>query len=179
MYLAPARARTPQPEAASEPQSAEPPKVLAPVSAAAAPLREADASFDEKEFLNGARIAYEMIIEAFNAGDLKNVRRYLGQSVFAAFKAASGQREMQGHTSDVKFVGIEKATIIRSEVNDGALLAVVEFVSDQIRVTRDKDGQAVAGDPTRIDRVVDRWTFSRDRGSEDPNWVLVATGGAA
>lgn len=177
--LAPARARAPQAEAAPEPKGEDVRKPLPPVSKQAEPLRAADPEFDEKEFLAGAKVAYEMIIEAFNAGDLKNVRRYLGGSVFNAFKAAAADREQKGQTSDVKFVGIDRAEIVRSEVRDGVLSAAIEFVSDQIRVTRDRDGAPVSGDPTRIERVVDRWTFNRKLGSDDPNWVLVATGGAA
>lgn len=177
--LAPARARAPQADVAPDHKSAEPQKLLSPVSKQAEPLRAADPSFDEREFLAGAKVAYEMIIEAFNAGDLKNVRRYLGQPVFNAFRQAATDREQLGHTSDIKFVGIDKAEIIRSEARDGAVSAVIEFVSDQIRVTRDTNGDAVAGDPSRIDRVVDRWTFSRVLASDDPNWVLVATGGSA
>jgi predicted lipid-binding transport protein (Tim44 family) len=177
--LAPARASAPRADSTPEPKAAEPDKPLPPVSKQAEPLRAADPAFDEKEFLAGARVAYEMIIEAFNAGDLKSVRRYLGPSVFNAFKSAAAEREQQGHVSDVKFIGIDKAEIVTSDARDGALSAVIAFVSDQVRVTRDKNGETVAGDPNRIDRVVDRWTFTRKLGSDDPNWVLVATGGAA
>ncbi|MBY0423692.1 MAG: Tim44/TimA family putative adaptor protein, partial [Parvularculaceae bacterium] len=179
--LAPARARTPviEDQVAEPAAKPEPLRPLPPVSPEAQALRDADERFDEKEFLNGAKIAYEMIIEAFSAGDLRNVRRYLGQTVFSAFRAAAAEREQRGQTSDVKFVGVEKATIVRSEARDGELLAVIEFVSDQVRVTRDKGGAVIAGDPQRIDRVVDRWTFSRKTDSDDPNWTLVATGGAS
>jgi predicted lipid-binding transport protein (Tim44 family) len=59
------------------------------------------------------------------------------------------------------------------------MLAVTDFASNQVRVSRDKDGNVVEGDPSRIDLVRDRWTFSRKTASSDPNWVLVATGGAA
>ncbi|MEQ8936972.1 MAG: Tim44/TimA family putative adaptor protein [Amphiplicatus sp.] len=72
-------------EAAPAPK---PIKALGPVSAAAEPLRVADPDFDEKAFLEGARGAYEMVVEAFAGGDLKSIRRYLGQSVYDAFKAA-------------------------------------------------------------------------------------------
>lgn len=178
--LAPARARAPVVEdQVAEPAQPEPPRPLPPVSPEAQALRDADPAFDEKEFLNGAKVAYEMIIEAFSAGDLRNVRRYLGQSVFSAFRAAAAEREQRGHTSDVKFVGVEKATILRSEARGGDMTTVIEFVSDQIRVTRDKAGAVISGDPQRIDRVVDRWTLSRKVDSDDPNWTLVATGGAS
>ena len=152
-----------------------PPK---PVSTNARVLRDADPAFDEKEFLAGARSAYEMIVEAFASGDLKSIRPYLSDSVYGAFKQAVVNREEAGHTSDLKFVGIEHAAIVDSDVEGDALSAIVEFASNQVRVTRDRDGEIVEGDPNRIDLVKDRWKFSKKRSSRDPNWTLVATGGA-
>lgn len=153
-------------------------KPLAPVSAPAEPLRAADPYFDEKAFLDGARAAYEMIVEAFAAGDLKSIRRYLDPSVYNAFKAAVAEREEKGHSTDLKFVGVDSARIVESSFARGVMTAVVDFASNQVRVTRDADGRVVEGDPTRIDLVKDRWTFSRKAASSDPNWTLVATGGA-
>ena len=150
---------------------------LKPVSTNARVLREADPRFDEAEFLAGARGAYEMIVEAFASGDLKSIRPYLDESVYGAFKNAVVERDAAGHVADLKFVGIEHAAIIDSAVENGVMSAVIEFKSNQVRVTRDKDGEVVDGDPNRIDLVKDRWTFSRKTSSSDPNWTLVATGG--
>jgi predicted lipid-binding transport protein (Tim44 family) len=148
----------------------------APISAQAAPLRTVDPEFDEKEFLEGARGAYEMIVEAFASGDLKSIRRFLSQSVYDAFKAAIGEREQRGHASELKFVGIDGASIVSSEADSEAMTVVTDFSSNQVRVTRDKEGQVIDGDPNRIDLVKDRWTFSKKTRSSDPTWVLVATG---
>lgn len=149
-----------------------------PVSSNARKLREADPSFDEGSFLAGARSAYEMIVEAFAAGDIRSIRPYLSESVYDAFKGAVSARDTAGHTSDVKFVGIENAAIGDSSLDGDSMNAVVAFTSNQVRVTRDGEGNVVDGDPNRIDLVKDRWTFSRKRSSGDPNWILVATGGA-
>lgn len=176
--LSPARARRAA-DPADETPEPEPAPALAPVSVAAEPLRAADPAFDERDFLAGARVAYEMIVEAFSAGDLKSVRRFLDGSVFEAFRTAAVDREARGEVSEVKFVGVEKAAIVKSDAREGALIAVAEFVSDQIRVIRNRQGEVISGDPSRIDRVVDRWTFARQIGDEDPNWILVATGGSA
>jgi predicted lipid-binding transport protein (Tim44 family) len=99
--------------------------------------------------------------------------------VYEAFRGAIADREAKGLTADLKFVGIDSASIASSRVEGDAMLAVTDFASNQVRVTRDKDGNVVEGDPSRIDLVRDRWTFSRKTASNDPNWVLVATGGAA
>ncbi len=163
-------------EEAEDREAPEPPK---PVSTNARVLRDADPDFDEADFLAGARGAYEMIVEAFASGDLKSIRPYLNDSVYGAFKGAVVDRDGAGYVSDLKFVGIERASIIESAVEAGTMSAVVEFSSNQVRVTRNKDGDVIDGDPNRIDLVKDRWTFSRKSGSGDPNWMLVATGGAA
>lgn len=150
-----------------------------PVSTNARVLRDADPQFDENEYLGGARGAYEMIVEAFASGDLRSIRPFLGDGVYEAFKAAVTARDDAGHKSDVKFVGIEHAAIVDASVDDEFMMAVTEFTSNQVRVTRNSEGDVVDGDPNRIDLVKDRWTFSRKRASRDPNWMLVATGGAA
>ena len=149
-----------------------------PISTNARILRDADPDFDEAQFLAGARSAYEMIVEAFAAGDLKSIRPFLGDSVYDAFKQAIMAREEANQTSDVKFVGIEHAAIVDADVDDEWMSAVTEFTSNQVRVTRGPDGEVVDGDANRIDLVRDRWTFARKRDSRDPNWMLVATGGA-
>ncbi|MEM8936251.1 MAG: Tim44/TimA family putative adaptor protein [Pseudomonadota bacterium] len=150
-----------------------------PVSSNARVLREADPSFDEEAFLSGARGAYEMIVEAFAAGDIRSIRQYLSDSVYDAFKTAALDRENAGHEADLKFVGIEHAAIVNSDVSGDEMTATTAFSSNQVRVTRDRDGNVIDGDPNRIDLVKDTWTFSRKRSSHDPNWILVATDGAA
>lgn len=150
-----------------------------PVSANAKPLLEADPDFDETEFLAGAKSAYEMIVEAFAAGDLRSIRPYLSEPVYGAFKQAVKAREDASHTNDVKFVGIERAAIEHSEIDDETMTATVSFTSNQVRVTRNEDGEIVDGDENRIDLVKDQWVFSKKRSSRDPNWILVGTGGAS
>lgn len=152
-----------------------PPK---PVSTNERVLRQADPAFDEAEYLSGARSAYEMIVEAFASGDLRSIRPFISEGVYDAFKGAVVARDEAGHKADVKFVGIEHAALIDAQTDDTWMTAVTEFTSNQVRVTRDGDGNVVDGDPNRIDLVKDRWTFQRKRSSRNPNWVLVATGGA-
>lgn len=146
------------------------------ISDAGQALQDADPDFDELQFLQGARSAYEMIVEAFAAGDLKSVRRFLADPVYDAFKSAVAVREGAGQKFDLKFVGIDEASIVESSVGDKTIEAVTMFSSNQVRATFDADGNVTDGDPNRIDLVKDRWTFSRDLKSKDPNWILVATG---
>jgi predicted lipid-binding transport protein (Tim44 family) len=171
-----ARTREAREEAPAIPDEPLPAKPLPPVSAAAEPLRAADPAFDERGFVEGAKGAYEMIVEAFASGDLKSVRRYIAGPVYEAFKSAVGARESAGSRADLKFVGVEQAKIVSSRVEDAEASASVEFLSNQVRATYDRDGKLVDGDPNRIDLVKDLWTFSRQLSSNDPNWTLVATG---
>lgn len=154
------------------------PKPPKPVSTNARVLREADASFDEAAFLDGAGKAYEMIVEAFAAADIRSIRTFLSDSVYEAFKTAIAERDSAGLVTDLKFVGIDRAAIVDSNVDNEWMSATIEFTSNQVRVTRDSDANVVDGDPNRIELVKDRWTFSRKHTSRDPNWMLVATGGA-
>jgi predicted lipid-binding transport protein (Tim44 family) len=103
----------------------------------------------------------------------------LSEAVYDEFKRAVIARETANHTADLKFVGVDHAAIVDSACDGEWMTATTEFASNQVRVTRDRDGQIVEGDPYRIDLVKDRWTFSRRRQSADPNWILVATGDAA
>jgi len=155
------------------------PSKTAAVSQAGKVLYEADPSFDEIQFLGGARSAYEMIVEAFAAGDLKSIRRFLADPVYEAFKTAVATREKDSHCVDLKFVGIDKASVVDSKVTAKTIEAVTEFTSNQVRAVFDNDGNLIEGDPNRIDLVKDRWTFARDLKSRDPNWILVATGGTS
>lgn len=170
------RARS-ETEAKRENDDAPAAKPLPPVSPAAEPLRSADPGFDERAFLEGAKGAYEMIVEAFAGGDLKSIRRFISPSVYEAFKGAVSAREADGLKTDLKFVGIETAVIADAKIDDGNLVAVTDFTSNQVRAVYDQSGKIVEGDPARIDIVRDRWTFSRALESNDPNWTLVATGG--
>lgn len=152
------------------------PQPVRAISAAGETLVGADPGFDEKAFLDGAKSAYEMIVEGFARGDISGVKQFLGDSVFNAFNSAIDQRQSANHVMDLKFVGIDSAKIVEAGVSDEQLTAVTDFASNQVRVTRDDQGNVIDGDPVRIDLVRDRWTFARQRDSRNPNWVLVATG---
>ncbi|MGQ3141518.1 MULTISPECIES: Tim44/TimA family putative adaptor protein [Rhizobium] len=152
---------------------------LAPVdSALNTSLREVmtkDPTFRPKEFLNGARMAYEMIVMGFADGDRKTLKNLLSKEVFDGFDAAISERESRGEVVKSTFVGIEKADITQAAVRDSEVQITLRLVSQLISATYDKDGKLVDGDPDAVAEVDDIWTFSRDIRSRDPNWKLIAT----
>lgn len=135
----------------------------------------ADQSFEPKEFLNGARMAYEMIVMAFAEGDRKTLKGLLSREVFDGFSAAITEREQRGETVKSTFVGIEKADIVQAAAKDSEVQITVRILSQLISATFAKDGSVVDGDAETVGEVNDLWTFSRDVRSRDPNWKLVAT----
>ncbi|MCY1226518.1 mitochondrial import inner membrane, translocase subunit [compost metagenome] len=138
-------------------------------------LSDADPSFDPKEFVNGAKMAYEMIVMAFADGDRKTLKNLLSREVYEGFDAAITDRERKGEVVKSTFVGIDKADIIHAEVKDSEENITVRIVSQLISATYDKQGGLIDGDAESVAEVNDLWTFARDIRSRDPNWKLIAT----
>lgn len=138
-------------------------------------LIKADPGFDPGQFLDGAKMAYEMIVGAFAEGDRKMLRQLLGTDVLDGFESAINAREARGETMQSTLVGIDKTDIIEAEVKDRQAYVTVKFVSELVSVTRDTDGEIVEGDPKKVREVTDIWTFAREIASRNPNWKLVAT----
>lgn len=147
-----------------------------PLEAGLARIKAADRSFREKEFVKGARAAFEMIVDAFAKGDARVLKSLLDDSVYENFAAAIREREKAGHTLETTLVGIDQSEITAAAMQGRRAAVTVRFVTEQVNVTRDADGEVVEGDPNKVVKVTDVWTFSRDLRSSDPNWVLVATG---
>ncbi|HSK38606.1 MAG TPA: Tim44/TimA family putative adaptor protein [Arenibaculum sp.] len=146
-----------------------------PLSAGLASVREADPNFDEKHFLQGARAAFEMIVDAFARGDADALRPLLSDSVFENFAQAIKDRQQRGETLETRIVEIKDADLVEAGVEGRSAFVTVKFISDQINVTRDGAGTVVDGDPDQFLEVVDIWTFARNIRSRDPNWLLVET----
>ncbi len=138
-------------------------------------LIDADPSFDPKEFMKGARMAYEMIVMAFADGDLPTLRNLLSPDVYEGFESAIKAREQNGETVKSSFVGVDKADMMTAGVDDSQANITVRLVSQLISATFDKSGNIIDGDEEEVAEVRDIWTFSRDVRSRDPNWKLVAT----
>lgn len=134
-----------------------------------------DPSFNPREFLNGARMAYEMIVMAFADGDRKSLKNLLSREVYEGFDSAIAEREKKGEVIKSTFVGIEKAEMSNAEVKESEAAITVRIVCQLISATYDKAGTLIEGDAEAVAEVKDVWTFSRDVRSRDPNWKLIAT----
>jgi predicted lipid-binding transport protein (Tim44 family) len=146
-----------------------------PLEAGITQIRVADSSFDPRDFLGGARAAFEMIVDAYAQGDTSALRPLLSDEVYENFAAAIRSRQQAKQKLDTTLVGIKSADIIEARMESRNAFVTVKFVSEQINVTRDADGAVVEGDPQHIAVITDVWTFSRNMRSRDPNWTLVAT----
>ncbi len=135
----------------------------------------ADADFDGKHFLTGARAAYEMIVMAFAEGDKRTLNNLLAHEVYEGFEHAIVEREAKGLKVETRFVSIESADITGAELRNRVAQITVRFLSKLVSATRDKAGAVVEGNPEAVTDVTDVWTFARDLSSRDPNWKLVAT----
>ena len=131
--------------------------------------------FDPREFLEGARRAYEMIVNAFAEGDRATLRSLLAPEVFEGFEGVIAEREREGLNVRHSFVGIEEAALETAAVRDGEAFVAVRIVSQIIQSTVNAEGEVVDGDPDAVSEVRDVWTFAREAASPDPNWLLVAT----
>jgi predicted lipid-binding transport protein (Tim44 family) len=135
----------------------------------------ADADFDPKHFITGARTAYEMIVNAYAEGDRRSLKNLLAREVYDGFENAITEREKKGETVENRFVSIDEAEITHAELRGRAVQLTVRFHSKLVSATRDKNGNVVDGSADKVTDVTDVWTFARDASSRDPNWKLVAT----
>ena len=138
-------------------------------------IRDADAGFQPKTFVDGAKMAYEMIVMAYADGDRKTLKNLLSREVYDGFVQAISEREQRGEKIQSSFVGIDKADIVGAEMKGSEAHVTMRIVSELISATRDGAGEVIDGDPETVAEVKDVWTFSRDTRSRDPNWKLVAT----
>ncbi|MBC8131134.1 MAG: Tim44 domain-containing protein [Rhizobiaceae bacterium] len=146
-----------------------------PANAELRRIKDADTGFDAKQFLDGVKIAYEMIVTAFAAGDRKSLKSLLSQEAYQGFEGAIGDREKRSETMKSIFVGIDDATIVSAFVREREALITVRIVSQLISSVTAPNGEIVDGDPEAVVEVRDVWTFARDIRSRDPNWKLVET----
>ena len=135
-------------------------------------------TFDEnakKDFVKGAKIAYETIITDFAKGKLKDIKSLLDKNVYQQFEEAIKDRNEKKLSSETTFIGINSAEVKEHQQNKNMLEVTVEFVSEIISCVKDKDNKVISGDPEKIKKVLDTWKFSKDTRSSNPNWLLIDT----
>jgi predicted lipid-binding transport protein (Tim44 family) len=135
----------------------------------------ADPSFDVARFLEGAKAAYRLILESFWKGDLAALKSHVDEHVYDTFAAAVEQRDSEGLKLDNRLVAIDQAVIAEASVERSVAILAVRFEADIAAVTRNAEGQVVAGSLSDAVQTRDVWTFRRDTSSRDPNWLLIET----
>ena len=138
-------------------------------------IQKSDPNFTQQDFLNGARMAFEMIVEYFAKGDKDGLNPLLSAEVYKNFAAAIDARAEKGEHEETTLVGIKSATIHDASLEGRTAYVTVKFVSEEVSVIRSADGEVVSGDPNKVIEAEDLWTFARNIESRDPNWQLVAT----
>ena len=140
--------------------------------------KKVNENFDDKaqkEFLKGAKIAYETVITDFSDNDNKitTSRSLLNNEIYSQFNQALKERSSRGHFAEITFIGVNSATIKEHKKNGNILNVTVDFIAEVITCIRDKEKKIVSGDPEKIKKIYDTWVFSRDTTSTNPNWQLV------
>ena len=131
----------------------------------------------QKEFLKGAKIAYETIITDFSDNDnkLTTSKPLLNNEIYKQFNDALKDRSKRGHYAEITFIGINSAVIKEHKELDKILNVTVDFIAEVITCIKDKEKKIISGDPEKIKKIYDTWVFSRDTTSANPNWELVNT----
>ncbi len=143
-----------------------------PKSQGIAAIQRVDPNFDPEGFCVGARTAFELILSAYGSGDRDTLRQLTDDSVYQLLDSAMAGREKREETLESTLVRIRSSDIVDAEIRGSDALITLKIVSEQINVTRDSEGHAIAGKTGAIDTVTDVWTFKRDTQSNDPNWRL-------
>ena len=138
-------------------------------------LKRADRSFSESQFMDGAQMAFGMILTAYAEGDLAQLKRLLGYDLLQSFTQSIQQRARDKETLVINLEKIKQASIIDAKVFDNVASVTVEFQSVQTRTITDDDGNVIDDEDTGTLDLVDIWTFERDLTLDDPNWKLAET----
>ena len=149
-----------------------------PAAVALSAMKKAEPGFSVGTFLQGARGAYEMILMAFDKGELASIKAFLAPDVFETFSEAVAQRERDGLRIESTFIGLREMVLHEATIDTASRDAdiSVRFLGETTSLVRNAAGEVVEGSPTAVKKQRDIWTFSRRMGADDPNWLLSATG---
>ncbi|WIY26810.1 Tim44/TimA family putative adaptor protein [Parasedimentitalea psychrophila] len=140
-------------------------------------MKRVEPSFSVSEFLQGGRGAYEMILMGFERGELDSIQPFMSEEIFDSFVEAVAHREDQGLTIEAEFIGVSETTVVNATFDESQQRAEItmRFIAELTSVVRDRGGDIVEGDSKTVKRQKDTWTFARNMGTDDPNWLLIAT----
>lgn len=159
---------------AEDKSSPAPPSKAIPPADPLERIRSLDKRFDEGTFLSGASRSYELVLKAYAEGDALTLRKLLGPEAAAAFCSAIHERREKGESMTLDLVRIRDLDIVDVSLAADQAEITVRFTSELIAATRVGDA-VIDGDPERIVKATDLWTFARHLRSRDPNWKIIAT----
>jgi len=138
-------------------------------------IAAADRSFDIDHFMSGAKLAYEMIVSAFAAGNRAALEGLLTQDVYENFVQVLNAREKRGEVVKTTLVSLDRVLIDEASLTGRSALIKLQFIANLITATYDANGKVIDGDAERAVEIDDRWSFTREIDSRSPNWKLCAT----
>ncbi|MGC1469292.1 MAG: Tim44/TimA family putative adaptor protein, partial [Sphingorhabdus sp.] len=138
-------------------------------------IANADRTFDPALFLEGAKSAYGMILEAYWNGDKDNLRFLCDDDVYESFAEEIDARMARNETLENRLVRIDEARIINASYDHPVARISVQFDADIAALVKDANGTIIGGSLSDAIETHDIWTFFRDVKSGDRNWKLDET----
>ena len=140
-------------------------------------MKEFDGDFSVNKFVSGAKMAYEIILMAFERGDTEKLKTLLEKKVLTSFKSAIDKRKKNGFIVDAKFIGMRDIRIIDASFSQKTKIADVtlSFKSEITTVVRDSKGTIIEGHPDEIKKQKDTWVFTKNLSDKSPKWFLKST----
>ena len=134
-----------------------------------------DGWFDQKDFLNGASNAYELIVTNFETGNKEALKPFLSDSVMSSFEDVIDQRKANDEKVEFNFIGIESSEIVHKDLKSNPMEVTVRFISEMITCIKNSKDEVISGSLNQVQKITDIWTFSKKKNAKNPNWLLVAT----
>ena len=140
-------------------------------------MKEFDSDFSVNKFVSGAKMAYEIILMAFENGDIEKLGSLLEKKVFKSFKSVIDKRKKDGYVVDAKFIGMRDIRIVDASFSNKTNIANVtlSFKSEISTVVMDKKGVVIEGHPDEIKKQKDTWVFTKNLSDRSPLWLLKST----
>ena len=133
-------------------------------------------NFNKESFLTSAKKAFELIVTSFAKGDTQTLEMLVNSKLYKKFQEVINKRANEGITSETDFIGFDSAEITHAEISKNNIAKItVKFISEQVNLLRNKEGEVIEGDEQYIQNITDVWTFERALTSTSPNWLLAST----